>query len=291
MHAAGTFYKASGLIKPKRLAISLFGGVSLAVLIGWLFHTLCSFISFVYLNFVLLFGAMIASIVLFTMLRVYSKSRHHVLNTFISLCCCYLAWSSQWSFFSLKANYGYTFLEGTFNPAATLQIIARRLVQIDTENFNHTAGRFPFSGGLAAFFYLVEFVAFIIPVKFLSEVKQYYCERCDRFYEQRDGYVTEAGTFFGTLGAAGDNHLYRFLPGVNYYSKLAPIYQRKREIVKVSVHYCPKCMDDNIICVSTFEQQPDENNQNRATLTKEIEITAGMYIEKDTASALISKFA
>ncbi|TWV93035.1 hypothetical protein [Chitinophaga pinensis] len=291
MHAAGTFYKASGLIKPKRLLLSLFGGISLSVLIGWLFYFLTNFISFVYLNFILLFGVLCAAIVAFTLLRLFSKSRHHILNVSLAALFCYLAWSAQWTFYNQHWNFGYSFLEGVFNPFATFEIIARRIVQIDTAHFNRSAGRFPFSGGLAGFFYVIEFIAFMLPVKFLLEDKQYYCERCDRFYDQKDAFITETGSFYATLGDAGENNVYNFLPEVSYYSKLAPIYARTREIVKVTIHYCPKCLENNIISVSAFEQQPDSDNQNKAPLTNEIEITRGMYIEKDTAHLLIRKFA
>lgn len=291
MHAAGTFYKASGLIKPKRLLLSLFGGISLSVLIGWLFYFLTNLLSFIYLNFILLFGVLCASIVAFTLLRLFSKSRHHVLNVSLAALFCYLAWSAQWTFYSQQWNFGYTFLEGVFNPLATFEIIAKRIVQIDAEHFNHTAGRFPFSGGLSGFFYVIEFIAFMLPVKFLLEDKQYYCEGCDRFYDEKVAYVTETGTFFSILGGAGEGHVYRFLPEVSYYSKLAPIYAKTREIVKVTIHYCPKCIENNIISVSAFEQQPDSDNQNKAPLANEIEITEGMYIEKDTAHLLIRKFA
>lgn len=291
MHAAGTFYKSSGLIKPKRLPGYLFGGISLAVLIGWLFFKLCDFLSFVYLNFILLFGVLLLSIIAYTSLRMYSRSRHHVLNIFLSIIFCYVAWSAQWSFFSMQWNYGFSFLEGTFNPGATLQIITRRMVQIDTEHLNRTAGRFPFSGGLAALFYLVEFIGFMLPVAYLWEDRQYYCEGCDKFYERKEAYVTATDNFLTHLGEEGDNRQYRFLPLIQFYGKLAPIYKRKREVIKVTVHYCPKCLDNNIISVSTFEQQPDDDNRNNATLTKEITITEGMYIEKVMAEIIIRKFA
>ncbi|MBW8687041.1 hypothetical protein [Chitinophaga rhizophila] len=291
MYAAGTFYKASGLIKPNRLLLAIFGGISLSVLIGWLFYTLTSLLSFVYLNFLLLFAVVVVSVAAYTMLSVVSKNRHPVVNMFLYIVCCYLAWSSQWSFFNMRWNYGYSFLEGTFNPAATFQIIARRMVQIDTENFNRTAGRYPFSGSAAAFFYVTEFIAFMSPLIFITEQKRYYCEGCDVFHQRKDAYVTATAAFLSKQEGDATTHLYRFLPDVSYYSRLAPTTKKAREIIRVTIHYCPKCLDNNIICVSTFEQQPGARNKNMAALDHENKITDGMYIEKDLAQVLIRKFA
>ncbi|SDF48381.1 hypothetical protein [Chitinophaga filiformis] len=286
MHAPGTLYEASGQFIPKRLAISTLIGIILAVFIGWLYYLLSLVNPIIYLNFIVLGLAMFGAAAAFTIILYHSQSRHTKLNTAIVVLLCYLTWSSQWAFFNLHWHLGYSFWGGLLNPLTTLKIISARGDQIDI-------GHFSFRGGFQYLCYIAELAAFMLAAKWVTASKDYFCEDCKQFYTQRASHLVEPEieNFHLLQEMGGTDHQYRFLPQLVFVKKLTPIYAAQKPVVKVTLHYCAKCHENNIVSVSSFMQDLDSTNKLTTPLIKEQPITTGMYIAKATADALQRKFA
>ncbi|SHN16477.1 hypothetical protein [Chitinophaga sp. CF418] len=285
MHPPGTYYKASGRFDPKRLAIFTLVGVLFAVFIGWLYYILCRINPITHLNFIVLGLAMFACICAFSIIIYESQSRHIKLNTVILVLLCYLTWSSQWAFFNLRWHYGYSFWGGLLNPLTTLKIINARGDEIDM-------GRFPFGGGFQYLLYIAELAGFMLSVKWITASKDYFCEDCRQFYTHQHSHLleTEMENFYLLKEMEGEDHQYRFLPQLVFVKKLAPVYVERKPVMKVTLYYCAKCHENNIVSVSSCMQELDSNNRLQTTLIKEEPITVGMYVAKATADALHRKF-
>ncbi|PSL26339.1 hypothetical protein [Chitinophaga ginsengisoli] len=285
MHTPGTYYKASGQFIPKRLGISTLVGILLAIFIGWLYYILGRINPFVYLNFIILALAMFGSAAAFTIILYHSQSRHTKLNTAIVVLLCYLTWSSQWAFFNQHWHYGYSFWGGLFNPLTTLKIINARGDQLDM-------GRSFLSGGFQYLCYIAELAGFMFTAKWITASKDYFCEDCKQFYTQQASHLleTEIENFHLLKEMGGEDHQYRFLPQLVFVKKLTPIYAAQKPVMKVTLHYCARCHENNIVSVSSFMQDVDSSNKLKTPLINEQPITVGMYIAKTTADVLQRKF-
>lgn len=285
MHAPGTYYKASGRFEPKRLAIFTLTGILFAFFIGWLYYILCRINPFTFLNFIILGLAMFASMIIFTFIIGRIESRNEKLDLTVLVLLCYLTWSSQWAFFNLYWHYGYSFWGGLLNPLTTLKIIGTRANQVDIYGF-------PFGRGFQYIWYISELAAFMLVAKFIAGVKTYFCEDCKQYYVHRHSHLREPEieNFYLLKEMAGEDHQYRFLPQLVFVKKLTAVYAERIPVIKVTLYYCTKCHENNIVDVSSHMQEMDTSNQLQTPLIKKQPITVGMYIDRATADALHRKF-
>lgn len=290
MHIPGTYYQASGNFKRKSIIISTLVGILLAMAIGGLYYLVSLLNPFIYIHFIALGVFAFICIVAFQLVVHFSHSRHVLLNKTIAVLLCYLVWSTQWSISGKLWGYDHAFLNGVFNPMATWDIISHRIDDIDNRHFNHR-NWFPFDGSIAFLMYAIEFGVFMYIARWVNKQEEYYCEDCQRYYKSGHGYVTEIDNYHLLKDMAGEDHQYRFLPQLQYYGKLAPVYTEERAVMKVNLFYCEKCHQNHLLSMSMFVQAKDTENKNQTTLTNEKRIETGLYIEKDLANALIRKFA
>jgi len=287
MQIPGTYYQASGKFKPKRVIISTLIGILVAMALGGLYYLVSMLNPFIYIHFIALGAFAFGSIVAFQLVIHFSYSRHTLLNKSLAVLFCYLVWSTQWAIFW---GHNHSLLSGIFNPVTTWDIISQRIEDIDNRHFlDHR--KFPFDGSIALLLYMIEFGVFIFISKWVNVAETYYCEDCGRYYASNHGYVTEIDNYHMLKEVAGENHQYRFLPQLQYYGKLSPVYTAERPVMKVSIFYCEKCHQNHLLSMSMYVQAKDTDNKNRAPLTNEKILEAGLYVEKDLANALIRKFA
>lgn len=292
MHIPGTYYQTSGKFKTKPLVYSTLSGMLIAIFIGWLYYILSRINPFIYVNFILLTLAMFACTGIFGIVTMLSESRNKRINVLLPVLLCYLAWSLQWAFFNLHWHYGYSFWGGVFNPLTTLKIISTRGDKIDMDIANYVRDRFPFGGGFQYLLYLAELGVFMFAAKWITSSKDYYCEDCKQYYTLQEAHILEPEieNFHLLKELGGEDHQYKFLPQLMFVKKLTPVYVEKKPVMRVKLHYCAKCHQNNILSVSSFMQATDDNNQNKTTLIEEQALTTGMYIAKETADALHRKF-
>jgi ribosomal protein L44E len=285
MHTPGTYYKASGRFEPKRLTIFILTGILLAVFTGWLYYILCQINPITFLNFIILGLAMFGAAILSTYIVGRCECRSETLNNAIAALLCYIIWSTQWAFFNLYWHYGYSFWGGIFNPLTTLKIIIARGNQVDIY-------RFPSGGGFQYVWYIIELAGFLLAAKWVADTKAYYCEDCKRYYTHKHSHLLgpEIENFHLLKEMAGEDHRYRFLPQLIFVKKLTAVYAERIPVIKVTLHYCPNCQENNMVSVSSFLQEIDSRNKLATTLIKKEPITVTMYITKETANALQRKF-
>lgn len=286
MHAPGTYYKASGRFDPKRVATFTLIGILSAGFIGWLYYILCRINPFTFLNFIILGLTMLVAAALSAYIVGRCQCRNEKLDNAIVILLCYVIWSTQWAFFNLYWHYGYSFWGGIFNPLTTLKIISTRANHADIHGF-------PYGGGFQYIWYIAELVALVLIARWANNSRVYFCEDCVRYYAESHAHLLDAEleNFYLLKEMEGEDHQYRFLPQLVFVKKLTPIYAERKPVIKVTLHCCPRCLENNMVSVSSCMQDIDSSNNSYTTLIKKQPITEGMYIDKATANLLLRKFA
>jgi len=286
MHTPGTCYKASGRFDAKRLTLFTLTGILFAVFIGWLYYILCRINPITFLNFIILGLVSFGAAILCAFIVGRCQCRNETISNAIPVLLCYIIWSTQWAFFNLHWHYGYSFWGGILNPLTTLKIINARANQVDMYSL-------PYGKGLQYIWYTAELAAFLLVARWVNSSKTYFCEDCADYYREAHAHLLDAEleNFHLLKEMEGEDHQYRFLPQLVFVKKLTPIYAERKPVLKVTLHYCPRCMRNTMVSVSSYIQDIDSSNKSHTTLTKKEPITEGMYIAKATADALIRKFA
>ncbi|MVT10537.1 hypothetical protein [Chitinophaga tropicalis] len=286
MEQPGSFYVPSGQYNLKNVIISTIVGMALATGIGALYALITFINPLIYLNFLVLMGAVFLLALFAQLIKTASKSRNTVVNIIIGVLICYTAWAAHWSLYGSSERHTHTsFLNALINPNEVLKIISYRC-----DNTSMSVGRLgssgiPFDGGMLLLFYFIEFIVFMAPVYFLAKV-DYYCEHCQQYYTEKKGYITDTTGFYIQREAAGEEHHYRFLPEFSYIKKPVAVSGAETDVIAVTLNYCTKCAENSIVDVSSFIAKIDSSDKYKTELVKESKMTTGMYIDKATGKAL-----
>lgn len=80
-------------------------------------------------------------------------------------------------------------------------------------------------------------LALLIPICMMFE-KDYYCEKCGKYYEKKTSYIVEAKKF---LHLAQQHPNYGFLPDMNFYDLPKREFDPSEELIRVEYYYCKSC--------------------------------------------------
>jgi hypothetical protein len=285
---AGTKYVSSGKFKAGRSLLLLLIGMALALLVGVLYGLITSINPIIYLNFLVLGGAVLGLVAIVALSKTLSGSRNTLVNILSGIIICYTAWHAHWCFiFSSDSEQG--FFDLFMRPGGVMGFVLRY-----TEAHQLSVGRFgssglPISGAGLTLLYFIEFIIFMVPVYFAAQT-DYYCEESNQNYKEYTTYIENAQEFHTRLAATSAGH-YGFLGEMN---KVNGMYafssnpEDKPEIIKIAFHYCEGCAQNSIIDISTQVLRYGEKK--KVELAKENKIVHAEYVDDKTNKALRAHF-
>jgi hypothetical protein len=285
---AGDKYVASNKFNTLYWSIAMIVAFLIAIGIGRLYALISIINPLIYLNFLVLAGAAIATGIIITLTRSIGKSRNHILNVVTSIVICYTAWAAHWAHI-MGAEGRYDFWPSLFSftdhISYTLDFASNR---------NLAVGRIGSSGvgidpSILFLCYIVEFAAFMAPVYLFLRSKEYYCEACDTDYTTITGYIKEdeilrqhtTEILQGDLTFLKNNIIYPALNALPLDAKEKP------NIGAVELHYCRKCYSNAIVNLKAGVLKQDEKKRRDiANIDKLMEDT---YITDESRQLLSAK--
>jgi hypothetical protein len=290
----GQKYIASQKFKWQPLIISLSIGLVIAIGIGWLYSVISSVNPIIYLNILLLFGAVFLLVLVSFGISTSSKSRNNTVNLFAIGLICITAWLSHWAYAlsnqSIENRYSNKEAKGFWHYLSSpLETISSIGDYASHKNMAISSLRTAGSGGLElspdilVILYFAEFLIFLLPAYFSSRQKSYYCEECNTPFLERQGYLVEKNAFVDnqTLMEKGD---FSFVENYTVYKHLDTIPldpKLKPEIVHLSMHSCNNC-NNAIVNAKATKLKFDENNKRETSFLDN-------YIIEDTYITMQSK--
>jgi hypothetical protein len=294
---AGQKYKASQKLKWQPLIISLSIGLVIAIGIGWLYGVISSINPIIYLNILLLFGAVFLLVLVSFGISASSKSRNNTVNLFAIGLICISAWLSHWAYVlsnqSIENRYSNKEAKGFWHYLSSpLETISSIGDYASHKNMAISSLRTAGSGGLElspdilVILYFVEFLIFMLPAYYASRQKSYYCEGCNTPFLERQGYLVEKNVFSDkqTLMKKGN---FSFVENLTVYQQLDTIPldpKLKPEIVHLSMHSCSSCNNAIVNAKLTKLKYNDDNK--RETSFMDNYIIEDTYITKQSQELL-----
>jgi hypothetical protein len=289
MSIPGTNYEPSGIFNVSKALVFTFIGCVIGIFAGWLYAVITNINPLIYLNFLLLIGAVFLLILINTLVKTWSKSRNRTVNVFISLVICVVTWYAHWAYYC-DLSYNDGFFSLLFSPGITLPFIMEYTANNQLSIGRLGSGGLPISGAFLGLCYLIEFGAFLFPVYMAAQV-DYFCERCQEFYKNVEGFSEQSESLQSQLSTAKPGR-YDFLSTSNLklsHLQLTVNPADKPQIVKVNYHYCEKCRQHSIVDISTHTLKYDDKK--KTELSNENKLVQGIYIDENTNTLLRQQFA
>ena len=280
MNNPGTYYKASGKVDPIRYPICILVSMALCGLVGVGYGTLSHINPLIYLNILLLIGAVALTAVIVGLMINLSHSRSKVMNFVLGILSgtflVYCAWVGVMAMekSSLSVWGGFTFSAG-FDDI--MRFADHQFMSI---------GRFGRSGiplgpGIMKVFYIIEAgVIVLIPIIFLARENFYYCEETNT--SMSAGFLSyQENESFEFVESTNGNYtsLSSQTPIIGDSDKLKN-YPIGSKFAKVSFYSCEKC-PDAIIEVEKVHIAADDKGKPEVKVDNRL--IKGQYVDLQTA--------
>jgi hypothetical protein len=232
--------------------------------IGRLYAIISSVNPVIYLNILVLAGAVIVLAAEITLINLIGESRNKRLNKLSSIFICVTTWLAQWAHLQ-AATSDKGFFATFFDISGVIDFA---LVYGDQRNvsISRLGGKgMPLDGGMLFFCYLAEFIAFMAPIYLLSKAKSYYCEDCKNEYSSVTGYLNNNNVFEQHAEQLAKGNL-DFLQHTIFHKKLDTLLldpKLKPGIGMVEFHYCEKCNTNAIANVRSGILKQGEKKNSR----------------------------
>ncbi len=277
----GSNYQASGKVDSGKFVIFLLIAVALNGLLGILFGVISHYNPLIYINFLVLFGIMFASIFVSSFCLSAAKSRNPMANmVFLLICAIYLLYNS-WAA-TLAANYsGLEYTAGLLFQVSIDDITEFiSLRQISIGKFGRDGA--VLEGSILAIIYLIEAGIIIIWPTYIGFTSRgYYCENCDTELNEQGFYVpAESLLDLDNQKKSGRFDNLSSIPPV-LESELAN-YTTKRSLAMINHHSCPSC-DLEIIDLTLGKIKIDKDNDSE--FKEQETIVKGLIARTDLKTA------
>lgn len=289
MITPGTSYKESGKVNLRIFIFAYLTGALLSSALGYIYAFVININPVVYLNFLLLAGAVLGLIGLSVFTQSVAHSRNTWVNIAIAISFNLLAWYVHWATLFSEVT-SLEWFGSVSHPAKVISFVFNY-----SETHSISIGRLgrggvPFSGALLDMVYVIEFIAFQVPVYTIAIYKNYYCETCGEYYDDKLAYIADADTVRYVVLAAGKGD-YSMLDKVHFFKDLTELKARVSqgaEVLECQYYYCAKCGQNSIVNISCTLLHHE--GYNKKELTKKDEYLSGVYIDDRTNKALLEKF-
>ncbi|HLP13644.1 MAG TPA: hypothetical protein VK177_17055 [Flavobacteriales bacterium] len=193
----GTTYKSSNKFHKGLSVLGLLTGVSIAIVIGLLYGAISMVNPIIYINFLLLIFAVLGIVFTGTLSKRIGKSRNLTVDLITVFIIGFVGWYSSWVFFYADQK-SVAYFDAWLRFGDVLEYA------LNYSAFHRmSVGRFssgiPMPSEVMFLFYVIEFVAFLVPVYMARKVHltSYFCEGCNT--------SNSAVTYYGERNKAYEN--------------------------------------------------------------------------------------
>jgi hypothetical protein len=239
---AGEKYVRSNKFKASSWIIALAAAFFASIGIGRLYAIITLINPIIYLNFLVLVGAVLLLMVVIMLVKSFGKSRNRTVDIVTCLVVCSTAWLAHWAHIESADSS-----EGFWSAFADIpRLLGFPILFAGSRNLS--VGRFGSRGvgidpAILTLCYIIEFVAFMAPAYLSLKSKDYYCEDCDNSYQSVTCYLAEDEVLHQHSDQMKTGDLV-FLEGRSLYRNLDQLPLDPKEkpgIGTIEFHYCNKC--------------------------------------------------
>jgi|GEM_PF-5776055 len=236
-------YVSTGKINLPKTVLSFLFGIPSAVLLGLLYGWSMNLIPFIIVEIlVIVIVLALLGAVSLGMVQI-GAIRNNVVKVFCVLVVCMVAWYSQWVYYTQ-----YEFWPGLLKFSRVFQEMMEWSDQHEisfSRTFSEGVG---ISGGALKFLELLELALFLTPTVFVFMMqKEYYCESCGKFNENKDYFVRDLNE--QKLDSAETSGDFRFLNDLEAFKSVPASIGAigTNNAYKVEFSYCSKCSQNGVI--------------------------------------------
>jgi len=277
----GEKYVASNKFNTLYWSVALLIAFFVAVGIGRLYALISLVNPIIYLNFLVLAGAVILLGVVASLVKLISKSRNKTLNLLTSVFICIVAWLAHWAHIANgESHRGFWVSLANFPHLLgfAADFAESRNMGIGRLGRNTTS----ISPAILFLGYCVEAVAFFAPVYFIFKTKDYYCEDCNNEYSTLTAYIDNNDKLYQHASDLDRGDL-RFLKNVIFHRSIDTLDLDAREkpgIGSIELNYCNKCNQNAIVNIKSGVLKQDEKA--RRSMGSEDTLLEDTYITTDS---------
>ena len=287
-YLAGGQYVPSNKFNALSFGIAIVVAFFLAIGISRLYALISLVNPIIYLNFLVLAGAVILLVFLTMLVKMVAKSRNSFLNITACIFICLTAWLANWAHMA-REEFGGSFWSYLANVPGVLEFAVN--VSASKEMAIGRLGGSSSSVHPAIMFicYVVECGAFFAPVYVLTKSKDYYCEDCDNSYATTTGYIANDTILHdhpvellkGDLSFLTDTLIYKSLDTL----PLDP--KQKPGIGVIEFHHCGKCRTNSIVNINSGVLK--YNDKEKREIGDVNDLYKDTYITSESNKLLTSK--
>ncbi len=253
-------YIHTGKINPAKTVLALVIGIPCAYIIGLIYAALSSLCPFIILDFLILVIPVLGILGLTTGLVRIGTVRNKAVKGALAFIVSTIVWYSSWAYLVHPNNL----LNYSLDISYTLSQIADYL---NTHSFSigkfTSSSKITIEGAGMWIFALLEIIIFGLSVWLTFAVsKDYFCEECGKFNDDKEFYLEDANEAFFTTGEQTGKfkELNQFtrkdtLPEANQ------ITDYKKEIYKVELSWCGTCKKNGVINVEKGVYEKDDKGK------------------------------
>lgn len=284
----GTRYIASNKFNPLASTISLIVTMLIAMGLGRLYAIITVVNPLIYFNFILLIIVVFGLVFVAGTAQLLSGSRNKAIDVVFILVVCLTAWFSHWAHIQSSETRAGSFFSCLSNPGNVLSFIGDF-----ADSRNMSIGRLgsgvEISPAFLGICYLIEFVAFLVPVYIVLKQKNFYCEDCRKHYQSATAY-TASDTIFHNNSSAVENGNLGFLEGTPLFPSKESIPVNPVEAPRIGIiafHFCPACGQNSIVDIDTATLKFDDKN--KLETKGDLKMASSMYITETSNRILLGQ--
>lgn len=274
LHKPGDHYSQSGKVNAPTYTLSLVLAYLTAGVVGVGYGFLSHINPLIYINFLILIGALFIVIIILQLLTSLAKSRNSFATGMLIFVAGFSFLYNSWCGTLAMESSQISAWGGLYFAVSAEDILNY------AGSVSMSVGKFGRSGinldnGMMFIFYIIEALLIIWgPIYMFSQQSNYYCEECDMEYSPSEFYMIQPETYNQEAVKAGDISSLMVLPifPAKEITKIKP----DLKLTKVGLYQCKKCNS----AIADIELGKTKSDSKKNTeYKKDRDIEKGIYID------------
>lgn len=250
----GDTYKSSGKVKWERFIPAMLLGSLVSAFIGMGYGYLANVNPFIYMNFLILFVAVILILFLINILVGVSSSRNRFANFMGGLIMGFMGITGAWYILIPSVSWSDLFnFSLIFDFASTY-----------AENNSFSVSKFgrggiELNGLLLILIYIIEFLAFLAPAVIVLTKVDIYCEECDNITESTESYAAYSKEVKDQMVRVKDGGYNVALNEMEIIPALS--FPQGTAVFKIEDHTCPNCKLFRVLNIAEGVVKKDDKGE------------------------------
>lgn len=285
MNVPGTLYKSSNKLNAVMIVPALLAGLAIALLTGYLYGLISHYNPFIYVNVLVLVGALGGVILSGSVTKTIAKSRNRFFDLVVMALLGYVAWHASWAYMLGNLTHkGFFAALPEFGNVIDFAVLYAKHNNMSVSRMGTHGIEIP-QAAIAAI-YIIEFATFFVPLFVPQSLIgiQYFCEHCGKHCTAKTYYSLKPDAFEKETNMARNGNL-GFMRSLDLTTEEKTIKAQAadgQEILQANISNCDKCGDSAI--VDLYSRKVKSDKKGKKELKSKKPLVRKTYFDKASFS-------